>query len=58
MPVIINDFEVIVEPTTRREGGSTREAEPLRGSEQILQPEDIEQIIRHYIERYRRLLAD
>jgi hypothetical protein len=58
MPVIINDFEVVVEPQDQGASRGGRESEPSQGMEPSLRPEDIEQIIRHYRDRYLRLLAD
>ena len=60
MPIIINDFEIVVEPKptskdsqpegTRREDSSTA---PMQ-----LRPEDIEQIMRRFMQRRKRLQAD
>lgn len=60
MPIIINDFEVIVEPkpTSRdsHSGGTQQEegsAPPLQ-----LRPQDIERIMRRFMQRRERLHAD
>ena len=55
MPVIINDFEVVVEEPPARDGGNTpaQNAPPSP-----LRPEDIERIRRHYVQRLRRVHAD
>jgi hypothetical protein len=67
MPVIINDFEVVMDPLSTRsgQGGSNRSpsgegqaGEAAGGGAGSLRPEDIERIIRHYRERFERLLAD
>jgi len=59
MPVIINDFEIALEPKP-----STRDAQPSMQDQQRrsempqLQPSDIEQIIRRLAQRRDRLRAD
>ena len=62
MPVIINDFEVIMEPqgngSERSQAGEGSGGERPAGGSASLRPEDIERILRHYQERYGRLLAD
>ncbi len=59
MPIIINDFEVVVEPkprndsqsgATQNKGGTTALVTP--------RPEDIEQIMRRLSQRRARLRAD
>ncbi len=55
MPVIINDFEVVVEepPARAPANAPAQEAPP-----QPLRPEDMERIRRHYVQRLRRVHAD
>ena len=58
MAVIINDFEVVVEPPI-----STGDTQPDRvqqepGPPTMLRPQDIERIIRHFEERRGRVAAD
>ena len=55
MPVIINDFEVVVDqPPAQGPGGS----QPQPAPPPALRPEDIERIRRHYVQRMRRVHAD
>jgi hypothetical protein len=58
MTVIINDFEIMVEPPASTSGnqpdGSQQEPMP----QMMLRPQDIERIIRHFEERRDRLIAD
>lgn len=57
MPVIINDFEITVEPpdsAAAADQAPPGRAEPAPG----LRPEDVERIQRHFAERRRRLWAD
>ena len=64
MAVIINDFEIMVEPPGQQQGGqAATSAGPARASETMpkpvaLQPQDIERILSHFEERRLRLLAD
>lgn len=53
MPVIINEFEVVVEPPAEvgTQDGPTTEVPTLS-------PHDIEQIVNYFSERRARLLAD
>lgn len=59
MPVIINDFEVVVEPKPKNDPqpGETQRA---AGTTALItpRPEDIEQIVRRLSERRARLRAD
>jgi len=58
MPVVINDFEVVVEPPTR----GSREAETQQAEQDVrrprLRPEDIDRIVRHFQQRRARVRAD
>jgi hypothetical protein len=57
MPVIINDFEVLVEPPAPpppRQGADAGS----EGSGQRLRPQDIERIVRHFERRRERVRAD
>jgi hypothetical protein len=60
MPIIINDFEIVVEPkpTSRdsQQGGINREGAFVPPTP--LRPEDIEQIMRRFVQRLERLHAD
>jgi hypothetical protein len=60
MPVIINDFEVVIEPKTATD--ASRASEVSRKSESaqavLSRPEDIEQILRRLMQRRKRLHAD
>jgi hypothetical protein len=64
MAVIINDFEIMVEPPGQQQGAqAATSATPARPSEKTpksvaLQPQDIERIMRHFEERRLRLVAD
>lgn len=64
MAVIINDFEIVVEPPGQQQGAqAAASAAPARPSEKTpkpvaLQPQDIERIMRHFEERGLRLVAD
>jgi hypothetical protein len=60
MPIIINDFEVVVEPKPAQGGSQTAEATSSQAetSSMTLRPEDIEQIIRRFMQRHARLRAD
>jgi hypothetical protein len=53
-PVIINDFEVVVEPPPQAPPTSTEAPQPPPA----LRPEDIEQIMQYFHERRARLHAD
>jgi hypothetical protein len=64
MAVIINDFEIMVEPPGQQQGAqAATSAAPARPSGTTpkpvaLQPQDIERILRHFEERRLRLVAD
>jgi hypothetical protein len=60
MPVIINDFEVVVEPKPAQGGSQTADATSSQDetSSMTLRPEDIEQITRRLAQRLARLHAD
>jgi hypothetical protein len=60
MPVIINDFEMVVEPqrdanTSSQGGGQQQQATTPAAA---LRPEDIQQIMRHFEQRRERVRAD
>ncbi len=59
MPIIINDFEVVVEPKPTQ-GSQTAETQQKdeTGSLWEPRPEDIEQVIRRLAQRQSRLQAD
>lgn len=57
MPVIINDFEIVVEPPEPR-GGSSDEERAAPPEPNALAPEDIVQVMRLHEERMRRLRAN
>lgn len=57
MSVIINDFEVVVEPTPeQRDAAAPSDAPPAPSAQ--LSPHDIEQVIRRQRERAARVSAD
>ena len=60
MPVIINDFEMVVEPprdanTAPQGGGQQQQVAPPAA---VLRPEDIQQIMCHFEQRRERVRAD
>ncbi len=57
MPVIINEFEVVVEPPQRAEGGS-RAAQSTPNQRQPLRPDEIDRIVRYFQLRRARVHAD
>ena len=60
MPVIINDFEIVVEPKTAPDPSKVNETGRKTEMAQaaLARPEDVEQIIRRLMQRRERLLAD
>lgn len=60
MPVIINDFEIVIEPKTASDTSKANETSRTAESTQaaLSRPEDIEQIIRRLMQRRERLHAD
>lgn len=60
MTVIINDFEIMVEPQTTTTGNRAKmpEEESEATSHPALRPQDIERIMRHFEDRRSRLVAD
>jgi hypothetical protein len=58
MPVIINDFEVVVEPKPK--GSSQDETQKAERTSALMipRPENIEQILRRLMQRRARLRAD
>lgn len=59
MAVIINDFEIMVEPPAA--GGDQQQRQGLQEPAlmpQQLRPEDIERVIRHFEDRRLRVAAD
>jgi hypothetical protein len=59
MPIIINDFEVVTPSTSGQEQtpGTPRPAE-RQESVQPPRPEDLDQIVRRFVQRRLRLWAD
>ncbi len=57
MPVIINDFEIVAEPPADNRGANAP-VQQQEWAQTALRPEDIERIIRHFIERRQRIVAD
>ena len=59
MPIIINDFEVVVEPKPKN-GSQPGESQSKAGTTALItpRPEDIEQIMRRLSQRRARLRAD
>lgn len=60
MPIIINDFEIVVEPkpTSRDSHQGGVQQEGVSTAPLPLRPEDIEQIMHRLVERRARLHAD
>lgn len=60
MPVIINDFEIVIEPKTTPDSSQANETSRKSETTQaaLSRPEDIEQIIRRFMQRRERLHAD
>jgi hypothetical protein len=57
MPVIINDFEIVVEPPEAPETTGGREDQPPGGGQPI-RPDEIVQVMQLHDERMTRLRAD
>ncbi len=57
MAVIINDFEIILEPPASAPEGPNREPAGEDTAQQKLTPHDLDSILRHRIERSLRLWA-
>jgi hypothetical protein len=60
MGIIINDFEILLDPppqTSSGQQGQVSEQQPIRRIS-ALSPQDIERIMRHFDERRSRLRAD
>lgn len=57
MAVIINDFEIVVDPPQPQANGAATAEQP-QGGLPVLRPEDIERIVRHFERRRARLHAD
>ena len=60
MPVIINDFEIVIEPKTAPDPAKVNEISRKTDMTQaaLARPEDIEQIVRRLMQRRERLHAD
>lgn len=60
MPVIINDFEIVIEPKTAPDPSKANETsrKPEMAQAVLSRPEDIEQIMRRLMQRRERLLAN
>lgn len=56
MAVIINDFEVIVEPPAQP-GGAAPRPTPEPPAAPVLSPQDIRELERHLAERFHRVRA-
>jgi hypothetical protein len=60
MPVIINELEIVTEPTqapTPAGEGETPQAAAQPAAPPMLSPQDVEAIVRHQAERAARLYA-
>ncbi len=58
MPVIINDFEVVIDPgEISDQGGVEEEAQPQPPAQQPFSPQDVEDIVRRQAERMCRVWA-
>lgn len=57
MPVVINEFEVVVEPP-RHTGSQARESQAASGQRQPLRPDEIDRIVRYFQQRRARVHAD
>ena len=58
MPVIINDFEISVQPPEKKQGAEPAAGEKSDASPAALRPDDIARIEQHYRERRKRVHAD
>ena len=61
MPIIINDFEMLVEPpndTYDTQPGASLQGSIPDTSVTRLRPQDIERIVQHFEKRRGRLIAD
>ncbi len=58
MTVIINDFEVVVEPPVSTSDIQADRAQQEPTPPTMLRPQDIERIIRHFEERRDRVAVD
>ncbi len=59
MAVIINDFEIQVEPPTAQTAQQKQsDSQVPQAATPPLRPQDIEQIMRHIEQRRQRLIAD
>ena len=57
MPIVINEFEIMVEPPKADEG-KAQSPQMSAESSQLLRPEDIIRVQRRHYERLRRVRAD
>jgi hypothetical protein len=57
MPVIINDFEIVLDPPPQTQPPAQGES-PQQPSAAVLRPEDVERIVRHFERRRGRVHAD
>ncbi|HVG34279.1 MAG TPA: hypothetical protein VM911_14510 [Pyrinomonadaceae bacterium] len=58
MPVIINDFEIVVEPPETPGPPTATKDEPSQGNAPTVRPEDIVRVMQLHAERAARLCAD
>ena len=62
MPIIINEFEIVPPAASANGGGAAQAQERGRPAESAagasLQPADVEEIIRHSLQRWLRVWAD
>ncbi|HEY7066777.1 MAG TPA: hypothetical protein VII06_35245 [Chloroflexota bacterium] len=57
MAVIINDFEITLEPPAPSAGEPSAAQLPAAGAAS-LRPEDVDRIVKHFEQRRRRVAAD
>jgi hypothetical protein len=58
MGIIINDFEILLDPPPQTDGSQQQQAVEQQPAQPTLSPQDIERIMRHFDERRSRLRAD
>lgn len=59
MPVVINEFEIILEPPEAPEQPEGPAPQPEEASPpQVLRPEDVARVYQHHLQRMARVWAD
>lgn len=57
MPIVINDFEIVVEPPESKESRA-QEKGPPKEEAQVLRPDEIVRVMQVHEERMKRVRAD